>query len=233
MAAAKKKNRTGSPDQDNDRLNGVKPLLNKHQLKTEGTTRKLLRSAFRVFTRDGFEAARIDDIAVEAGYTRGAFYAHFASKEALFFALLEEQSCKLRDVIAKATIDCGDEQARWHALRDYYVHKACDRKWTILLLEFKLYALRRPQSRAKLAAEYRSIRANMKRGEVGTTLRSQPDWSSEWQEAVRIALQCLLHGLVIERAYDPSSLSEKHMTTLLERFFDYSIPKPAAELREK
>ena len=62
---------------------------NKHQIRTEQTTGKLLRSAMKIFVRDGFKAARLEEIAKDAGYTRGAFYAHFESKEDLFLALLE------------------------------------------------------------------------------------------------------------------------------------------------
>ena len=47
-------------------------------------------AARRVFARDGFEVARLQDIAQEAGKTRGALYSHFADKEDLFFALIEE-----------------------------------------------------------------------------------------------------------------------------------------------
>jgi AcrR family transcriptional regulator len=60
---------------------GVAPPLNKHQQKTEETRRKLLAAALRIFARDGFERSRLEDIAAEAGYTRGAFYANFATKE--------------------------------------------------------------------------------------------------------------------------------------------------------
>src|SRR6202165_2908647 len=58
--------------------------------RTEATRRKLLAAADRIFARDGFEAARLEDIAAGAGYTRGAFYAHFGGKEEIFFALLEQ-----------------------------------------------------------------------------------------------------------------------------------------------
>src|SRR5579862_4003583 len=58
--------------------------------RTRATRRKLLDAAKRIFARDGFEAARLEDIAAGAGYTRGAFYANFDSKEDIFFALLEE-----------------------------------------------------------------------------------------------------------------------------------------------
>src|SRR5260370_39615254 len=58
--------------------------------RTEATRRKLLAAAERIFARDGFEAARLEDIAAGAGYTRGAFYANYGGKEEIFFALLEQ-----------------------------------------------------------------------------------------------------------------------------------------------
>ena len=57
--------------------------------RTAATRRKLLLAAEQTFARDGYEAARLEDIAARAGYTRGAFYANFDSKEDIFFALLE------------------------------------------------------------------------------------------------------------------------------------------------
>src|ERR1700683_4739597 len=68
---------------------GVKAGASRQQARTDATRRKLLLAAERIFARDGFEAARLEDIAGLAGYTRGAFYANFRSKEDIFFALLE------------------------------------------------------------------------------------------------------------------------------------------------
>src|SRR5690348_12636055 len=65
------------------------PAFSRQKARTEETRRKLLAAAEKAFARDGFEAARLEDIASLAGYTRGAFYANFKSKEDIFFALLE------------------------------------------------------------------------------------------------------------------------------------------------
>src|SRR5260370_21383540 len=68
-----------------------RPYVHSRQAeRTETTRRKLLAAAERIFARDGFEAARLEDIAAGAGYTRGAFYANFGGKEEIFFALLEK-----------------------------------------------------------------------------------------------------------------------------------------------
>src|SRR6516164_38206 len=65
--------------------------LSRRQERTEITRARLIQSAEKVFARDGFEAAKLEEIAADAGYTRGAFYANFDSKEDLFFALLERE----------------------------------------------------------------------------------------------------------------------------------------------
>src|ERR1700756_4556310 len=54
------------------------------------TRARLLEAAARVYARRGFDAATLDEIAEEAGFTKGAVYDHFGSKENLLFALLDE-----------------------------------------------------------------------------------------------------------------------------------------------
>src|SRR5580704_393346 len=54
------------------------------------TRAQLLEAAARVYARRGFESATLDEVAEEAGFTKGAVYDHFGSKENLLFALLNE-----------------------------------------------------------------------------------------------------------------------------------------------
>jgi AcrR family transcriptional regulator len=56
----------------------------------ENTHRLLLEAAQSVFTRLGYQGATLDGIAAAAGFTKGAVYAHFRNKEALFLELLAE-----------------------------------------------------------------------------------------------------------------------------------------------
>lgn len=53
-------------------------------------SRRLLEAARHVFARDGFDHARIQDIAEEAGYSKAAFYLYFESKEKIFERLMAE-----------------------------------------------------------------------------------------------------------------------------------------------
>jgi AcrR family transcriptional regulator len=192
--------------------------LNKHQLRTQATRKKLLAAAYRVFARQGFEAARIEDISTEAGYTRGAFYANFKAKEDLFFALLEQEAGRHIERLHASLERCGDDEQRLGAFRDFYTERATDRQWTVLVLEFKLYAIRHSKLRAKLAEAHRIRRALALRPLEGVIpLLHQ---ACEGFEARKVGLEAALTGLVIEHAYDPKRISESEVRSLLRCIFD-------------
>ncbi|GEO83349.1 TetR family transcriptional regulator [Ciceribacter naphthalenivorans] len=56
------------------------------------TRNKLINSALQTFLKVGFSAATIDGIAEQAGFSRGAFYAHFSSKEQIFLEIIASQA---------------------------------------------------------------------------------------------------------------------------------------------
>src|SRR5580692_7836980 len=101
----------------------------KHQQRTEATRRALLDAARRIFARDGFEASRIEDIAGATGHTRGAFYAHFSSKEDLFFALFEQESSDRLRELRSMLERCNEPNSRLQAMRKFYVARVSDRQW--------------------------------------------------------------------------------------------------------
>lgn len=195
-------------------------ILNKHQLKTEATRRKLMNSARRIFARDGFEAARIEDIAAHAGYTRGAFYAQFKDKEDLFFALLEEQSTVHLDKLRVELDRCSTDDERMSLMRSFYIARLGDRQWSMLVIEFKMYALRHPKLRTKLTQAYRAIREKIKLQALTPSLPAQLRWDDAGHQARSTILQAVLHGLVLERAYDPAAIADDQLETMLGLIFD-------------
>src|SRR5437660_12674928 len=63
---------------------------------------ELLSAALRVFARRGYRHAGVDEIAAEAGYSKGALYWHFSGKEELLVALLDERvDAPTRELIAR------------------------------------------------------------------------------------------------------------------------------------
>jgi len=192
----------------------------KHQQRTEATRRALLDAAKRIFARDGFEAARIEDIASATGHTRGAFYAHFNTKEDLFFALFEQESGERLRELRSALERCREAGARMRALRKFYVGRVGDRQWVLLALEFKLFALRHPRLRARLARTHRRIRESLKVEMIGNLIPELLKDSQESREVRRVALEAVLNGLVLEHAYDPETISQSQATAVLGRMFD-------------
>jgi AcrR family transcriptional regulator len=192
----------------------------KHQQRTEATRRALLDAARRIFARDGFEASRIEDIAGATGHTRGAFYAHFSSKEDLFFALFEQQvGDRLRDL--RSLLErCSTSDGRLRALRKFYLAHVANRQWVMLSLEFKLFALRHPKLRARLARTHRRIRESLKLETITKLIPELMEPRRESREVRRVALEAVLNGLVLEHAYDPETISETQVTTVLGRLFD-------------
>ena len=59
------------------------------QQRSEETRARILEAAIKQFSNRGFAAASVDDICTEAGVSKGAFYHHFETKQALFLALLD------------------------------------------------------------------------------------------------------------------------------------------------
>ena len=187
--------------------------------RTRVTRRKLLDAAKRVFAKDGFEAARLEDIAAGAGYTRGAFYAHFESKEDIFFALLDEWVGERIESLTSALRRHDDPQGKLTALRTHYAELATDRRLVLISMEFKLFALRHPEAHARLRSRHRRIRASFGdlfselMGALGKTIPIA-------YPAVSACLGAVSQGLLLEHLLDPKTLSDGDVRNVLGLFFD-------------
>jgi AcrR family transcriptional regulator len=197
------------------------PALNKHQQKTEATKAKLFKAAQRVFARQGFEAASIDEIAKAAGFTRGAFYAHFKTKEDLFLAMLEERAAKdLKNL--RRQLEGASEVDRWNLMGDHCVLRLRDSQWSLLQLEFKLYIARRGAKGVKIAERFQTLRHRIKQ-------RYMDDVLPEVVRAVKssntkqIVFEALMDGLALQRAYRGSMFSQEEAERELRSAFDLLI----------
>jgi AcrR family transcriptional regulator len=197
----------------------VSATPSRQQARTEATRRKLLLAAEKIFARDGFEAARLEDIAGLAGYTRGAFYANFQSKEDIFFALLERWIGQ-RIFEVQALIAQKESPANLlRALREHYLQITQDRRLSLLSLEFKLFAIRHPEAHIRLRARQRRLRASggdLLRRIARVTGRTLPVSCT----AAAAGFGALSRALSLEHFVDPSMVSEQETRDLLGVFFD-------------
>ncbi len=124
------------------------------------TQERLLEAAAEVFSQRGFHDASVDEIAEEAGFSKGAVYSNFASKEELFMALLDRHlEAELKDVSAQFTQRKGtgeDEHAQPH--QSFAALLEEKRSWNMLTIEFSLYAMRHPPAQKQLAERYHAAR---------------------------------------------------------------------------
>ncbi len=187
--------------------------------RTAATRRKLLTAAKRIFAQNGFEAARLEDIAGGAGYTRGAFYANFESKEDIFFALLEDWVRERTDSAIAALRKYTNPLEKLAALRTHYAEVAKDRRLVLIALEFKLFALRHPEAHARLRDRHRRIRASW--GKLLSELQRALGGSLPINgPAASTCLGALAHGLLLEHLVDPKTLSDDDVRRMLGLFFD-------------
>jgi AcrR family transcriptional regulator len=63
------------------------------------TREKLLRAGAELFAKHGLDAPSLDEICERAGYTRGAFYVHFADRDAFLVAVMEREGLPFLDAV--------------------------------------------------------------------------------------------------------------------------------------
>jgi AcrR family transcriptional regulator len=155
---------------------------------------------------EGFHRATVEDIAEAAGYTRGAFYAHFADKADLLLTLLEERDrAGLDDLDARLEAGGGDDQldATMAWFRDRFtVPSGLD----LAVAEFATTGVSNPEHRARMRTWLDTARgrvAEMVRDGFGRAGIDAP------VDADRLALTivALVNGLVALQRLDPDAVT--------------------------
>jgi TetR/AcrR family transcriptional regulator, transcriptional repressor of aconitase len=122
-------------------VKAIKQRLTRQESRFETRTR-LLESAAQLFARGGYEGASVDLIAESAGYSKGAFYSNFESKEAIFLELLDAH--KRREIEALAQLLAQDIPASelLSLIRNSETRRGSDFDFGLLSAEFQLQACR-------------------------------------------------------------------------------------------
>lgn len=122
------------------------------------TRERILESAARVFAQKSYLGASLDEVAADAGLTKGAVYWHFKSKNDLFFALLDsrfqvEFDQHLPEAMAREASQQSPREGTKALLAGVLERVKQDPDWPRLFLEFMGQA-RDPDVRARLARAY-------------------------------------------------------------------------------
>lgn len=122
---------------------------------------RILCAAMSVFARHGFAGATIDAIADAAGFTKGAVYSNFGSKDDLFFALLDRQIEHRRDAVV-ALVEAAGERPSMHTVGALLTREFRENQdWQMLFVEYWLRAMRDPDVRSRFVEHRRAVRASI------------------------------------------------------------------------
>ncbi|HSD22724.1 MAG TPA: TetR family transcriptional regulator [Solirubrobacterales bacterium] len=174
--------------------------------KQEDTRRRLLDAAERVFLRRGLQGSSVEEIAAEAGFTRGAFYSNFKSKEELFVELLQDRVYRQYARMAQRAQDqpgTPRDRLRWGIERVRDVQK---REGGNLLFRLWLECLTqaaRDEDFRKLAATFWSGNRGLLAEQTKATFKevgSKPPLPPKQIATAMIALDV---GLAVQHLVDP------------------------------
>ncbi|QHN05327.1 helix-turn-helix transcriptional regulator [Granulicella sp. WH15] len=119
----------------------MKQRLTRQESRLETRT-KLLDSAAQLFARDGYEGASVDLIAESAGFSKGAFYSNFDSKEAIFLELLNAHKRREIDALARLLEQDIPASELVSLIRNSETGRVSDFDFGLLSAEFQLQACR-------------------------------------------------------------------------------------------
>jgi AcrR family transcriptional regulator len=200
---------------------------NKHELRTRETRALLLQAAETIFVRDGYEGAELGEIAALAGRTKGAIYAQFKSKEDIFLALIEDRSnchrVRMQKILAKSPTVDGNIAA----LRSFYLERTEDQAWSLLLLEFKLFAMRHPESKKQLQRLYAGMISRNDEDRLVGIIGAGAKGKDAISRVVAIqSLQPVISALVLEAQLETNLSGKNVIKKVANRIFDALMEVP-------
>lgn len=197
----------------------------------QATRAKLLDASFRIFARDGYEKATVDDIVREAGYSKGAFYVHFQTKEEVFLALLEAHGAALSPGTSGQNTPLQESpQTVFQSLLDVAQREP---GWSLLLYEFCAHAARNPAIAERMARLFegwrQSAAAALRRGQEQGVVDPRLDVATASAVLVAVANGLPLQSRVAPQALPADALSPA-LASLLNAWLQPKKERPAQEI---
>jgi len=143
------------------------------------TRDRLMDAAITAFAEKGVLGSPVEEICERAGFTRGAFYSNFNSKDELCVAVLRRKgeevlraATQATDVVPRVHIEPASAEAVIRAAVDVFQagHPA-DPEWLMARMELRLYALRNPSVREALQSAERQLGELLTQAIVATATR--------------------------------------------------------------
>jgi AcrR family transcriptional regulator len=171
--------------------------------KSTATIADILRSAGALFLSKNYADVTMEDIAEAAGVTKGAVYHHFASKEALYMAMMDSFLMEMRDRFQTAVASPGTCRKRLRKLTEIFLQLPRERRDIMKLVRRDINIFKDPV-RSQLVRAYQSalpeqieiiIRDGIRDGELAPTDARLLSW-------VHVAIVEVILSPYTERVFD-------------------------------
>ena len=168
---------------------------------------ELLTAALRVFARRGYSQAGVDEIAAEAGYSKGALYWHFSGKEELLLTLLEERIDQpMRELVALLESAPPERDMSLEATRGFARQLGEQREAVLLEREYWSLGIRDPELRARYAERQAELRHALAAAtEARMRHLGTPDLAMRAEEVARLVMS-IIGGLAADELIEPGSI---------------------------
>src|SRR5215204_2997970 len=170
--------------------------------KRKRTYEELILAAENLFTEQGFHASTVDEIALEAGYTKGAVYSNFDSKEDLFFAVYERRVDQGVSEVEQVLCENGPALGLELLASDSTHRRGRDDGWLAVYFEFWAHIVRNPSLRERFAriharaAEPMAVAVERLAEERGIVMPIEA-------RSLNVAMIAMVSGLSLERLTQP------------------------------
>lgn len=202
------------------------------------TRARLIDAAARVFARRGFQAASVEEIAEEAGYSHGAVYSNFDGKADLFLTVFEDYMAQRVRELAETQAELPEDAAlevRARALADQWMDRLVrDRESFALHIEFIAHADRDPE----LARRFGTRSAAMRQAVSRYIVQYQQEAGMELAmpaDDLALILRALGIGLAIESLVSPDAVRHDvygdFVELLVSRMREGGLAKPPRRRR--
>ena len=182
------------------------------QQRSEETHARILKVAESLFAQKGFDATGVADICAAAGVSKGAFYHHFPTKQAVFQALLDNWLAQL-DIQLQASLTAAEDVPAGlvaMASQTEHIFEGASSR-ALILLEFWMQASRQPEIWQAAVAPYQRymkvFEGIFARGIAEGSLNRDLEPRSSARLVIALAM-----GLLLQSFFDPTGTNWQEVT---------------------
>ncbi|WP_326550484.1 TetR/AcrR family transcriptional regulator [Micromonospora sp. NBC_01813] len=152
--------------------------------------RQMLDAAVETFSRQGYHATAMDEIAERAGISKPMLYAYLGTKEQLFVACLHREAARMLEaVVAAADVDLTGDEQLWRGLRAFFGFVGAHRDgWVVLY--------RQARAEQRFAGELATLRTAMVQAIAGLLARAVDGFRPIGRPVTAVDLEVMAYALV-------------------------------------